>query len=260
LHRRRYDVWHIVSRWRLAAPLARVAFNRRAHWAKSGVTDMLKSKRIIPRSSPSPLPPVHEAVFIAGAAASTQLPISEGPEFAFAGRSNVGKSSLLNAVLGRTSLVRTSRTPGCTRQINFFRVRAEGLAGVFVDLPGYGYAQRSRDERSAWATLIEDYLENRKALVVVFVLVDARRGLEEHDRMLLEFLRASRAEGATMTRVVATKLDKVPSSSRLHTLKRIQSEAGLPVLGTSAVTREGLHDLWRDLRDRATCADAKTGT
>src|SRR5690606_2282090 len=146
-----------------------------------------------------------------------QVPPPTGVELAFAGRSNVGKSSLLNHLMGRRNLVRTSSTPGCTRQISFYEVTStDGSLVTLVDLPGYGYAKRSKTERYAWADLIEGYLLERPTLAVVSLLIDFRRGLEADDLDLLELLkddsRVARPKLSTL--VVATKLDKVAQSQR----------------------------------------------
>src|ERR1700744_2083949 len=119
---------------------------------------------------------VVNAEFTAAAKAELELPPPLQLEIAFVGRSNVGKSSLLNRLMNRRNLARTSSTPGCTRQINFFNVRpAAGMNVSLVDLPGYGYAKRSKDERKLWAELIERYLLERPTLRMVAVLVDVRR-------------------------------------------------------------------------------------
>ncbi|MBM4359310.1 MAG: YihA family ribosome biogenesis GTP-binding protein [Deltaproteobacteria bacterium] len=187
-----------------------------------------------------------EASFEAGAQAPSNLPAETELEIAFAGRSNVGKSSLMNALMGRRNLVRTSSTPGCTRQLSFFSVHArDGLRMRLVDLPGYGYAKRSKGERDAWAELIEHYLLHRQALRAVVVLVDARRGIEEEEQQLLEFLE-TRPEPRPATVVVATKLDKLPKSQRRAALDRFARQNR--VFGVSAVDLEGIDALWRELR------------
>jgi GTP-binding protein len=123
---------------------------------------------------------VVEATFVAGAVDAESFPAPTHLEVAFAGRSNVGKSSLLNSMMDRRSLARTSRTPGCTRQLNIFEVRcADGLVLRFVDLPGYGWARRSKDERMQWQKMIEGYLVTRASLRAVVLLVDVRRGVED---------------------------------------------------------------------------------
>ncbi len=172
-------------------------------------------------------------------------------EVAFAGRSNVGKSSLINTLVQRKGLVRTSGTPGCTRQVNFFEIATrDGASLVLTDLPGYGFARRSKDERRAWAELIEGYLTTRTTLRCLALLVDARRGLEDDDLELATFLReARRSDGPPVQLVVvATKLDKLPRSSRHATLKKISSSAQARVIGFSSETGEGRDELWRALR------------
>jgi GTP-binding protein len=192
-------------------------------------------------------PRVARAGFAAGAAAREQIPPADParPEIAFAGRSNVGKSSLLNMLLARRNLARTSNTPGCTRQINFFDV---GLAGdvapsdlVFVDLPGYGYAKVSKSESHSWKRLLEGYLEKRPTLRAVVILVDARRGVEGEERDLVEFLE-QRSELAII--LAATKLDKLPRSQHKPALAALAREAGVRVVGTSAETGAGRRELW----------------
>src|ERR1700687_2991994 len=132
---------------------------------------------------------VVDAKFVAGAVDTDSLPPPTLVEVAFAGRSNVGKSSLLNAMMQRLRLARTSRTPGCTRQLNVFEVRcADGLAVRFVDLPGYGWARRSKTERKEWQGMIEGYLRRRAGVRAGVLLVDVRRGLEEEEEQLVEFL------------------------------------------------------------------------
>src|SRR5687768_10668543 len=125
-----------------------------------------------------------DAQFLTTAMNAATLPPPLFAELAFAGRSNVGKSSLINSLAQRTKLARTSSTPGCTRGLNLFRLTLRGGAQLdFVDLPGYGYAQRSKDERKSWGPMIEGFLKKRVGLRGVVILVDERRGLEseEHD-------------------------------------------------------------------------------
>ncbi|MCL2725227.1 MAG: ribosome biogenesis GTP-binding protein YihA/YsxC [Polyangiaceae bacterium] len=166
------------------------------------------------------------AEFASGASSRNQIPPPGDVEIAFAGRSNVGKSSLLNMLVSRKGLARTSRTPGCTRQINFFNVVvAGGPSLVFADLPGYGYAKVSKSESRDWKILLEGYLRDRSTLKGVVILVDARRGLEQEEIDLIDFLRV-RPELEIV--VAATKLDKLPRSMhkpRLKELARIIHDA-----------------------------------
>jgi GTP-binding protein len=204
---------------------------------------------------------VIEAAFVAGATSIDGLPAPAIAEVAFAGRSNVGKSSLLNATMQRKSLARTSNTPGCTRQINVFEVKAipQGVDGGadkaihlhFVDLPGYGYAKRAKTEKAGWGPMLEGYLQRRITLRAVAVLVDVRRGVEDDDVQLVEFLRAPRpAESPRALEVVlvATKIDKVPKNERKPALEALKKAAATQVIGFSAVTGEGREELWARIR------------
>jgi GTP-binding protein len=197
---------------------------------------------------------VVSAEFVAGATRAEQLPPPALAEVAFAGRSNVGKSSLLNAMMQRRNLVRTSRTPGCTRQINIFGCKtASGFSLHLVDLPGYGYAKLSKSEKSSWGGMLEGYLRTRVTLRAMVLLVDVRRGLEDDDRELLEFMKETRGEATgslpeVQRLVVATKLDKLPVSQRKPALVAFKKEAGVPAVGFSAVTGEGRVELWERLR------------
>jgi GTP-binding protein len=185
---------------------------------------------------------VTAAAFTAGAANKAQIPPGGGPEIAFAGRSNVGKSSLLNMLLARKGLARTSRTPGCTRQINFFDVAvAGGPELVFVDLPGYGYAKVSKAESRDWKRLLEGYLQERTTLEAVVVLVDARRGLEREEHELVEFLRLR--QGLPVF-IAVTKLDKLARAAQKPRIAEIEKKSGVKVVGTSAETGAGREELW----------------
>ena len=155
-----------------------------------------------------------------------------------AGRSNVGKSSLINALLGRKSLARVSKRPGKTREINLYRVNDF----ILTDLPGYGYARVPRPVREAWHALIEDYLSNTRLLRGALVLVDARRDVGEDDLRLIEFL----AEFGTPLLFVITKIDKIARSRRAKTLARLQEQLDVPeeqMVATSSRTREGIPSL-----------------
>jgi GTP-binding protein len=204
------------------------------------------------------------ADFAAGAKEGGQLPPPTHLEIAFAGRSNVGKSSLMNALCGRRNLVKTSSTPGCTRQISFFETRsADGAALTLVDLPGYGYAKRSKAERGQWADLIEGYLMGRPTLRVVAALVDVRRGLEPDDEQLFELLASqpdTRRE-ALATILVGTKLDKVPAAQRKIQSLALQKMSRGPFAVVSIEQPDTIRALWKRLRQLAgvTVPDAPVG-
>jgi GTP-binding protein len=199
---------------------------------------------------------VLEASYVASATSADGLPAPALPEVAFAGRSNVGKSSLLNTMMQRRGLARTSSTPGCTRQLNVFRVRCAGDVELsFVDLPGYGFAKRSKSERSKWGPMLEGYLRERITLRAVVLIVDVRRGLEDDDRQLLDFLKEPRPiDPPTPVPVVlvATKIDKLGRAARKPALDAVRRACGCSVIGFSATTGEGREELWPRLRALAT--------
>lgn len=146
---------------------------------------------------------VGEVDFVLGAASLSQLPIGDRPEIAFAGRSNVGKSSLLNAVLNRKALARTSAEPGKTRELNYFNL-ANGTLWL-VDLPGFGYAKVSKTQAAKWVQLTKRYLRGRANLRRVFLLIDSRRGIMEADLETMALLDTS----AVNYQIILTKADKV---------------------------------------------------
>ncbi len=187
-----------------------------------------------------------DAEFLVSAHAASDLPPPTFAEVAFAGRSNVGKSSLINALLGRRKLAHTSSTPGRTRSINLFQVRLSDAVLRFVDLPGYGYAKRSKSERRAWGPLVERFLTSRDNLRAVVVIVDIRRGVQEQDQQLLDFLEQLRLAPI----LVATKIDKLASSKRKPALARLAQRAERPVLGFSAVTSDGRDALFAALLEK----------
>jgi GTP-binding protein len=181
------------------------------------------------------------AEFVAGADRLERLPPSTLPEIAFAGRSNVGKSSLLNRLVGRRGLARVSKTPGRTQQINFFALDDRLL---FVDLPGYGFARVPLAVKEQWRSLVEGYLTRRRTLRAVVVLVDVRRGIEPDDTRLLDFLAAH----AIPPLLVATKIDKLPRGARLRQLADMTGQrAGGAPIAFSAVSGEGVAELWQAL-------------
>jgi len=188
----------------------------------------------------------HGARFLAGAGDAAHVPPARHPEVAFAGRSNVGKSSLLNRLVGQRGLARVSKTPGRTQQINFFLID-DRL--VFVDLPGYGFARVPLDVKRQWKHLVEGYLRHRPALRAVVVLVDLRRGLEAEDVALLDFLDAHRITAI----LVATKADKLARGHRLQcarALKEAAREQAGAVVVCSATTGDGVADVWRAILER----------
>ena len=185
-------------------------------------------------------PHITAARFLGAAATPGGGPAPGPPEVAIAGRSNVGKSSLVNCLLGRRGLARTSRTPGRTRQVNFYLVNE---AFVLADLPGYGFAVGPETERLAWGPLVETYLRERPTLRGVLVVVDARRGVEAEEEQLFAYL----ASLSIPARLVATKIDKLGRAAARAALAGVTRHVGvdLPVLGFSARNGEGRVALWR---------------
>jgi GTP-binding protein len=185
---------------------------------------------------------VHQAEFRAATTTIASLPAAVHPEIAVSGRSNVGKSSLLNAMTGRRGLARTSRTPGCTRGLLFFDINERM---TIVDLPGYGYASRSQTERVAWKKLIEHYLSSRQELAGVLVLVDVRRGPEQEEVDLAAFLDSVGLPYA----VVLTKTDKLKRSALAQQTARIRAAvAPAIVLPTSSQSGAGIDAVWKWIR------------
>jgi len=182
------------------------------------------------------------ASFIISAAAPEQFPPSELPEVAFIGRSNVGKSSLLNCLVRQPGLAFISSAPGRTQAINFYRVDGRFH---FVDLPGYGFARVSRQQRASWKDLIEAYLLGRKSLELSILLLDARRGWMDPDRELREWLEFHRRPYA----IVATKVDKLKKQSEKDQgLVAISRESGdRPLVPFSAVTGQGVREIWQTI-------------
>ena len=158
--------------------------------------------------------------FLKSAPALTFLPDADAPEVAFAGRSNVGKSSQLNALVGRKALARTSVTPGRTQELNFFDV-GEPLAFRLVDMPGYGFAKAPKDMVKKWRFLVNDYLRGRQALKRALVLIDSRHGMKEVDRDVLEML----DKAAVSYRIVLTKADKVKATDLAAVTENTIAEA-----------------------------------
>ena len=183
---------------------------------------------------------IRSVEFLGGmAAAGGWRPPVGLPEVAFAGRSNVGKSSLINTLVRRKKAARVSNTPGRTREINFFDVNGQF---VMADLPGYGYARVSKEARAAWRPLIEGYLTGSSALRGVVQLLDARHTPSEDDLQMLDFL----ARTQLPTIIVATKIDKVRAADREKRIQSLALEAGVEreqVVPFSAVTGAGRDEL-----------------
>ena len=184
-------------------------------------------------------PRIRQVEFAGAIGRADQDPPRDLPQVAVAGRSNCGKSSLINAVLGRKKLARVSQTPGKTREINFYEVND---AFFHVDLPGYGYARAPEELRGSWPALIELFLSDNPRLEGVVVLMDSRRGVLPADRRLLSFL----AERETPVLYVLTKIDKLNRSGQKAAASAVRRDLDAPadqVLATSARTREGLEAL-----------------
>jgi GTP-binding protein len=182
--------------------------------------------------------------FLKSAPALQFLPDADVPEVAFAGRSNVGKSSLLNALTGRKALARTSVTPGRTQELNFFDV-GDPLIFRLVDMPGYGFAKAPKDVVKKWRFLVNDFLRGRAALKRTLVLIDARHGIKDVDRDILEML----DKAAVSYRLVLTKADKIKPTELAVTAEATAAEARKrpaahpDVLATSSETGLGIAEL-----------------
>ncbi len=169
------------------------------------------------------------------------LPENDKPEVAFAGKSNVGKSSLINALLNRKSLARTSAQPGKTQTINFYNVNEELY---LVDLPGYGYAKVSQEVKEQWGKLIERYLHGSKQLRTVFLLIDIRHEPSANDRMMYDWIVHNGFEPV----IIATKLDKINRSQKDKQIKLVKNALhvlpGTRVIPFSAQTKQGREEIW----------------
>jgi len=188
---------------------------------------------------------VSSAEFVRSAREPSHYPPALLPEIAFAGRSNVGKSSLINTLLNRKGLARTSNTPGRTQDINFFAVN--GRIG-FIDLPGYGYAKVPEKMRRTWGPMIETYLRQRQTLRLVVLILDIRRDPSQEDLQLIDWLQFYSCPFL----VVLTKIDKVSGNQRTERQRRIGEaldlKAAAAVVLFSAKTGEGKEPLWREIR------------
>lgn len=171
----------------------------------------------------------------------SQYPAGYVPEIALAGRSNVGKSSIVNTLLNRKGLARVSSEPGKTRGINFYNVDD---CLYIVDLPGYGFARVSKEEKAAWGSMIETYLNNRLQLRMVLLLVDIRHSPTEDDRMMYRWIR----EQGVPCLIVATKADKISRgqiNARLQDVKKVLGLTDEPLLAYSSETKQGRDEIWK---------------
>ena len=179
---------------------------------------------------------------------TSKLPENTLPEFAFAGKSNVGKSSLINALMNRKAYARTSGQPGKTQTINFYRINDDMY---FVDLPGYGYAKVSLEEKARWGKMIENYLHKSAMLKKVILLVDIRHEPSENDKMMYDWI----VHNGYQPVIIATKLDKLKRSQVAKQVKQIQMGLGLSkediLIPFSAETKQGRDQIWELLEKEA---------
>ena len=170
---------------------------------------------------------------------TSTLPDNPYPEVAFAGQSNVGKSSLINTLLNRKNLARTSSQPGKTQTINFYNINKEFY---FVDLPGYGYAAVSQEIKAKWGKMIERYLKKSEKLVMVFLLIDIRHDPSENDKLMYDWILSNGYEPV----IIATKLDKIKRSEYDKKLKAIRTKLGgenMRIIPFSSVTKKGREEI-----------------
>lgn len=182
--------------------------------------------------------------FVLSAFRREQWPAGESPEVAFVGRSNVGKSSCLNTLVGRKAVARVSKTPGRTQAINFFDLSRGGLPVRFADLPGYGFAKVPKSVKKGWDKMVGEYLHERETLALVVVLVDLRRDPTELDRNMVEWLAETERTGL----LVLTKADRIAKAKRLHRQSLICKGLGVPREASvlfSSPERIGVKELWQ---------------
>lgn len=181
-----------------------------------------------------------DAKVVKSADRRNRLPEPGMPEAAFIGRSNSGKSSLLNAICGRKNLFKVSQTPGRTRSITHVEARLDTGAAIYlVDLPGYGYAKVAKAARRSWEEALLDYLQNRETLHLVVLTIDVRRSLQDEETDMLDLL----SELGIPAIIAATKIDKVSKADGKSALVRLSKTAGVRAIGTSVKTRDGIDPL-----------------
>ena len=172
---------------------------------------------------------------------TSKLPDNQKPEIAFAGKSNVGKSSLINALMNRKSLARTSAQPGKTQTINFYNIND---VMYLVDLPGYGYAKVAESEKKKWGQMIENYLHTSRNLKAVFLLIDIRHAPSANDKMMYDWIVSNGYHPV----IVATKLDKIKRSQHAKQIKAVRTGLGLSaddiLIPVSSQTKQGIPELW----------------
>lgn len=177
---------------------------------------------------------------------TSKLPVTELPEVAFAGKSNVGKSSLINALMQRKSLARTSAQPGKTQTINYYNVNKEIY---YVDLPGYGYAKVSKTEKEKWGKMIERYLNTSKQIKKVYLLIDIRHEPSANDKLMYDWVCSNGFEPV----IIATKLDKINRSQKDKQIKLIRTTLGLKketvVIPFSAETKQGRDEIYANIQE-----------
>ena len=197
---------------------------------------------------------VRDAEFFVSAFSARDFPVEAIPEVVLAGRSNVGKSSLLNRLAGKKNLARISSTPGKTRSINFYRINPSLF---FVDLPGYGYAKVSKSINRQWKELIESYFKNRPTVALVLHLVDARIGPTALDLELAEWLRHSSVASV----IIATKTDKLSGNEHAVQLRALSTAfGGNPVIMSSAITGMGCSEIWKRVQEASRSNRARGNT
>ena len=185
---------------------------------------------------------------------TSKIPANEHPEFAFAGKSNVGKSSLINALINRKAFARTSAQPGKTQTINFYNINDDFY---LVDLPGYGYTRIAESVKADWGKMVERYLKKSSMLIKVFLLVDMRHKPTEDDRLMYDWIVS---QGFAPV-IIATKSDKLKKNEKPKALKLIRDTFGLPddgvIIPFSAIDKNGLNDIYAVINSEKTDAEHK---